>query len=338
MKFQLRGRNISLGMIILIILGMVLVGCSSNAATTTASCSFVIGDGQDGRDARLHKVVYTGQTFSAKDEKILYFPCNPRTYQINDGSIEVNGGRVVGDRLNLTKAWTKKGIPIEIALTAYWTLNQNEDALRNFFNVCFKFTCADSQDIGGSANFSTDGWNGMLSETISPVLDRLAREAAKYVDDSIWSTHDLSQNEAMETYMSTNFADEFRKVVGYPQNLLCGSGNSQWPNPDKPGEGEFQCSDVRIVVDGVRRVQTDTDESADGAKAINELRLENAQALYGPNAGHWLGLIDAIAQCKDSGSTCVFNIGGGTSTSVPIPSVASTPAPMPSVDASIPPQ
>ncbi len=290
---------------------LLLTACDTNA-TTTASCGFVVGDGHSGHDAKLHRVVYPGQSTHVGDsEDISYVPCNSRNYLINDGSVFNANGEQLGDRHQLIEATTKTGVPINIAVSAYWTLNQSESAMRAFYNVCFKYRCASSKDTGGDVNFATPGWNGMLAEDFGPALDRVARLAAVNVEDSIWQLQNPEQYQTLSDAMSAGFADVIRATLGYQDDLFCGSGNSVWSDPNKPGEGEFTCSPVRIVVDKVERGEIQADESTEGVLTINQMRLSNATALYGPDAGYWLGLQDTIEKCKTAGTTCIINIGGG---------------------------
>ena len=319
-------KRIALWVLVAIIAAPLLIACTSTS-TTTSSCGFIVGDGSNNGDAKLHKVVYSGQSTHVGDhENISYVPCNSRNYIINDGSVKNANGDKVGDRFTLITATTKSGVPITIAATGLWTLNQSDKALRDFYTVCFKYTCASNQDKGGGANFSTPGWNGMLAENFGPTMDRVARIAAIKADDSIWTNHDPAKYKALADDMSAAFADAMRANLGYPEDLFCGSGNSRWNDPDKPGEGDFTCSPVRITVDDVQRGNVKSDENTQGAVSLNTQRLKNAQALYGPDAGYWLALQDVIDKCGVSKATCIFNIGGSTSSpAVPVP--VTTPVP-----------
>jgi hypothetical protein len=223
-------------------------------------------------------------------------------------------------------ATTNSGVPIIIAARALWTLNESDEALRAFYNVCFKYQCASPNDQSGNANFSTPGWNGMLAENFGPAMDTSSRIAAIQVDDSIWKQHDPQLYKSLGDNMSAAFADVMRANLGYSVDLFCGSGNSAWKDPNKPGEGEFTCTPVRIVVDDVQRGQLQADDSTQGVLAINQQRLQNAQALYGPDAGYWLALQDSIDKCKNAGTSCIFNVGGTSgSASVAIPANSPTP-------------
>jgi len=281
----------------------------------------------------LHRIIYPGQTVAWNSgEKVTYVPCNSRNYIINDGEVKNANGEVVGDRSVLISATTSTGVPISIAARALWTLNQSDAAMRAFYNVCFKYQCASDQDQSGKVNFSTSGWNGMLAENFGPAMDAAARVAAIKADDNIWRLHDPEQYKALADSMSAAFGDAVRANLGYPMDLFCGSGNSAWSDPTRPGEGDFTCMPVRIVVDNVQRGQVQADDSAQGILTINAQRLANAQALYGPDAGYWLGLQDTVDRCKDAGVACVINIGGtgcGPAVVVPIDNPAPLPTAMP---------
>ncbi|MBI3983945.1 hypothetical protein HY346_01470, partial [Candidatus Microgenomates bacterium] len=157
-------------------------------------------------------------------------------------------------------------------------------------------------------------------ENFGSTVDAAALKAAFTIDDSIWQKHDPNQYEALGEAMSAMFADIVRAKTGFPQDLFCGSGNSGWEDSDKPGKGDFTCTPVRVTVEKVERGNISADEGTAGVQAINQQRLENAIALYGDDAAFWLALQDTIAQCKAAGSTtCIFNIGGVSAPSLPLP-------------------
>jgi hypothetical protein len=286
----------------ILVLGLVFVlaaiaaGCASAQAASTASCEFVVGNGA--QDARLHHIVYPGQAEAPNtNESVSYVPCNSRNYIINDGNSVNANGEKVGDRPSLIEATTSTGVHITIAARALWTLNESDRALREFYNVCFKYTCASDKDIAGTTNSSTPGWNRMLAENFGPTMDSIGRSAAFTVQDTIWSKADPTQYKALADAMSASFANVMRVNLGYPDDLFCGSGNSAWSDPNRPGEGQFTCNPVRIAVDDVRLAANQGGDNSAGATALNQQRLALAQALYGPQAAYWLALQDTVAKC-----------------------------------------
>ena len=301
------------------VLVLAMVACGSTSSTP-ASCGFVVGDGREGNDAKVHKIVYPGQvlTYDYDDEIVTYVPCNSRNYIINDGSVVSVTGVKVGDRNTPVLAYTDSGVPILVSVSTYWTLNQSRDAMENFYEVCLKYSCASRTDLSGvdegdqPVNNSSGGWIDMLDENVSPAIVRAVQYAASQIEDSVWRNHSQEAYAEMAAIMSSEFDDIMRATLGYPQDLFCGSGNSAWADPKNPGTGEFVCSTVRFVIDQVDRAPVEADNSSEGAKVLNAERLEAAQALYGEYAEFWLGVLDSIEKCNEGDAVCIINIGGGT--------------------------
>lgn len=306
--------------------GLILSGCTASASA--GSCAFVIGNGQSGNDSALHRVIYPDQIvqYNASDEDVYFVPCQSRNYIINDGTVKNANGDKVGDQHELVKANTLTGKPVSIGLSAYWTLNQNESALDKFWSVCRKYDCATlGRDESGDKNFATPGWNGMLSENFAVALERATKNAASEMGDEILDGYSKALYEDLSDKISTYFAEEIRKTLGFNEDIFCGSGNSQWPDLSAPGSGEFTCSPVRIVVDTVK-LDLRSAEGTRGEEFLNQERFKNAEALYGPSAGYWLGLQDTIKKCETLGASCIFNIGGNLGTDISLPSsLESTP-------------
>jgi len=315
----------------LIALALAVTAC--NASSSTASCAYVVGNGVDGNDTKVSTIIYPGQKiiYNSADQNVWYVPCNSRNYIVNDGTILNANGTKVGDRFVLLTATTKTGVPITIAASAFWTLNQSDRSMKDFYTFCFKYTCASADDKGGGANFSTEGWNGMLGENFGPVMSQAAKSAAIIVDDAIWQKPTPKLYQDLGDAMSLVFADMIRARLGFPEDIFCGSGNSRWSDENRPGaEGNtFTCQPVRIVVDDVKRGDIQASDNTEGALAISAQRLENAKALYGPDAGYWLGLQDTVTLCRNSEVTCVFNVGDVPNSAVAVPVNKPTPTAMP---------
>lgn len=321
MRKRLKTRRIPFAVLLLIPLAVMLAGCGK-VSPPSAMIAYVVGDGKDGHDNRVHNIVYPDQKVSYDDQReiIRYVPSNSRNYIINDGSQRDANNHRVGDRFKPVLAYTKTGTPILVSIRAFWTLNESKPALMKFWELCFKYTCADSKAEGGNANFGTKGWNGMLGENFGPSVDTSTRDSAETIGDDIWQFHKETLYNQLASLVSEHFADEVRKTTGYNVDLFCGSGNSGWPDPRQPGKGEYRCTNVRFVVDDVQLAPVKNNASGSTAnnKTLNADRLKAAQALYGDTAGYWLGVQDTIAACKQGGVSCVINL-GGTGNAVPVP-------------------
>lgn len=295
-------------------------GCDSQKATTSAMCAFVIGNGQDGHDSKVHSVYYPNQTVNYDDqsEQVRFVPCNSRNYYINPPKQRTAAGNIIGDRHTPTIAFTKDGTKVRVWSHALWTLNEDKAVMENkFWPVCLKYDCASSGSSTGPANFATPGWNGMLGEVWGPSQDRSVEAAIEKYDDEIWSHPRESTYANLGKDASDVFQDKVQQEVGYADQLFCGSGNSQWTDPNKPGKGKFTCNHVRIIIDGIEPVDAKLANQVQSV-SLNKKRLQKAQELYGDMAQYFLGLQDTIDKCS-AGKTCVFNIGGNGSVAVPVP-------------------
>lgn len=305
-------KQFATGFSILVVLSLLLTACSTSA--TTASCAYIVGDGT--YDTVIDRIIYPGQSVPVDSggsyHKVQYVPCNQRNYLINDGSKTNANGTLVGDEHTLIKAKTESGTDILIAVSAYWTLNQSEDAMRAFYAFQLKYKAASDRDIAGDFNSSTEGWNNMLGENFGPAMARAAREGASLTDDSIWQTNDPDQITILKDYMTDNIDDKLRQNVGYSDfDLFCGSGQSQWTDPNAPGTGEFFCAPIRIEIDSVIRNPDQSNASTEGSIDLGTQQRKIAEEKYGvEEAGCWLALQDLVQACKGSGSTCVFNFSG----------------------------
>src|SRR4051812_46806871 len=122
--------------ILALIVAIPLAACGS-VPTASASCAFVAGNGKNGADTNIHTIIYPGQTVPSEDNtKVMYVPCNSRNFIINDGSVKNANGQIVGDQAQLITATTKSGVPVLIAASAFWTLNENKDAMEQFYTFC----------------------------------------------------------------------------------------------------------------------------------------------------------------------------------------------------------
>ncbi len=310
MKRRTRVLALFLGIIAMV---ATLGACSS--ATNTDQCAWVVGDGQDGGDRNLHRVVYPGQAANeGVNEDVWFVPCSYRNFIVTPRTD-------VGDRHDAVLIRTKSpdgqtpGTPLKVWLSAYWTPNQDRAAMEDFLALCRKYTCyTQSADEAGSANYSTPGWNSMLRENFSFPIDRIGLVAGTEFDDSLWRNPSKEQTDKLANRMSELFAEEVRRTTGSNKDLFCGSGNSAWPDPTKPGEGEFKCTQVRFAID---RIEPDDPKLVEQTNQANvtDQRRQDAEKLYGPTwAPYWLGVQDA---CRDK-PNCTIVVSPNGSLPVPV--------------------
>lgn len=314
-----RKRLFSLALLVTLVIGFAVACSQQSNNPPSAMCGYIIGDGKDGRDNRVHKIVWPNQNIDYNQDKedVRYVPCNSRNFIINDGSIFNANGQQVGDRFTPIVAYTNSGTPIKIHASAFWTLNQDEEALNRFYELCYKYNCASDEPESGNANFSTPGWNGLLGENFGSSIDGVALASAGTIGDEIWQKHDPALYEQLAKQMSEKFAEEVRKKTGYNVDLFCGSGNSGFQ--DEQNHKDFNCTNVRFVIDKVDVAdaglsgQNTKATQAEQDKQLNADRLAAAKEIYGDSAAYWLGLQDTIDKCRQAQSTCVINLGGGNS-------------------------
>lgn len=333
-RFRYRKRAGLVGMLAIIgVLALLVAGCGGKS-TPSAFGAFVVGDGSS--DSKVHDFFYPNQKvdYNSDSQKVLYVPLNSRNYLVNDGTTTNANHQVIGDIDKPIRAKTSDLSDVLVQINAYWTLNRTKSVLMNqFWDVCAKYNCASKSATGGPANFSEPGWNGMLGEVFLPALTQAVRESVYQFNDDIWKKSDPAEWKRLADLVSSKFGPDLMRQTGYDVAIFCGSGTvSFWPNPNKVGVGEFHCGQVRMDVTYVSLappVAGDSSGVAANNIKLNALKLEAAKAMYGDQAGYWLGLQDTISECKDAKVACVINVGSGGATAVPVPStgpVTTTPA------------
>jgi hypothetical protein len=303
-----RLKFLATGVLALVGLGVLLSACGEHVATTSASCAFIVNDSSTNKT--VDKTIYPGQSADLGengDKKALYFPCNSRTYAINKGNKVNANGKKIGDRFTLAPGITKSGTDIEVAVSAYWTLNENPNVLvPDFYNLCEKYSCWSETPISNNANYADPGWNGMLGENMGESIDRTMRRVTPEFSDTIWQRGTQAEYDKLGELLSKEFDADVREATGYSQDVFCGSGNSGWSDPSKPGHGDFTCTSVRFVVDDVVNANPERQNQANEANGLqseiedNEKQLKAARAKYGDQAEFWLGLDDYAETCAHS--------------------------------------
>jgi hypothetical protein len=227
-------------------------------------------------------------------------------------------------------------------ISIYWTLNQNKKALDGFYAYQLKYKAASDRDISGDENSSTPGWNELLAETMLPAAERSITEAMSLVTDAIWQSNDVDQKKIATDYAISVIKDKLRVIYGSGDlDYFCGSASSSWPDPKKPGVGEYFCADISIVIDKVKKNPDQTNASVQGSLEQSQQRLQVAIELYGAEAAQcWLGYQDLIQMACSVSPSCNIIINGnpctgegydGEQPAIVLPSPATVPESAPTV-------
>lgn len=314
---------------VMIVMVMAMVACGARDVSTAYCVAEITYNGEVIDDG----LTWPGQSIrdlTLDGSSRLYIPCGYRNYVISDGKVTNPNGTVLGDRTEPILLSLPGGKLVEVYASAYWTLNQGKDELKEFIKFQKKYNALAS-DMSGSGNVysSTPGWNDMLLENFSPTMDSVARQAIQNViknppmsedethqviiNDNIWKTQDTEQWKALANEMSNLFADNIAKRVGTDLDLFCGSNKSTgWTDPStsmagKPGN-KFECAPVIIEVTYVQPANSQVDTGSQSIIDSNQQRYDAAYKLYGDQTACWLGIQDAINACTGNSTPCTFII------------------------------
>lgn len=303
-------------------LGASLAACTQVGASSDM-LGVVVGDGTNG-NVSVKDVLYPGETHTVNNEDIFYFPGNSRNYVI-DSKASTNV-----DRTTPATGRTNTGTSVNVNVTAFWTINQDESFLKNkFWGYCKKYQCASSDPDERNNLSATDGWVDMLNSDMSPAIDEAVRKVIPKYDDSIWKTQ--SDWDLIAADLSKEFTAAMAARTGITDNIYCGSGDVSGWNGGEPGtkDAEFTCGPVRFTITSVENqnkdVQKGQDEQSTSQSIIDQneqLRLA-AEAKYGDKAGEILGTIDILKACAETSSCTVVIDGSGDA--VISPPVVETP-------------
>ena len=231
------------------IVSLFLSACGPS--TSSAKCAFIVGNGTYDRDIK--EMLLPGQAPSQtwNDAVTQFYPCNSRNYLVTNGAQSDVAGQL-GDRPWPIEMTTPSGTAILVEATAFWTPSQDPETMRALYTVFDKYDATSlTESSEGNVNASTPGWNKMLSENFGPTMDAIALTAARNIrvnppmsadgthqiifDDNSWKIKDTEQWEALANEMSSLFARDVSKRLGFSDlDLFCGSGQSRWMDPEHP--------------------------------------------------------------------------------------------------------
>lgn len=294
-----RGVKLALLAVLALVAAFGLTACSTQAFPQ--ECVYIVGSGA-GEDHKVKEIVYPGETKGDEgDDVVARVPCNARNFIVTPDENR-------GDSHAPIVAWTKstetaQRIQVNVWLTANWTLNQNEPILTSFYDFCAKYGCAsdDPDEDLSKSNYATEGWNGMLRENMLPAIMRAATTAVGSFGPEI-ATDPARWPELAEA-LSGPMMDELKIPLG-DRPFFCATSS-------KPGP-KGTCEDIVFTVEKVEPTDQRVQESYDDAALVasqqvaDEARFKQAETLYGPYAGYFLGLQDLAKRCAKSG--CVIYV------------------------------
>lgn len=289
------------------------VACSTTK-TYASQCAYIIQSGF--LDAHhLKRILHPGEQTGSTNDTTRYVYCNARNYLVRPG------GDLDGELAGRTKANSDgtPGNPVKVQLSMYWTLNQTDEALRAFLPFCEKYSCFSSADTGGSARYSSPGWNGMLAENFKPALERALVQVLPKYDGNL-------PNEQGDW---TKLADDIS--AQFMQQIKVSDGSDGLDFFCSSGSPEGKCKPVTVTVDHVEFANQQAQDlynqsstldaqraNAEKQAAVNKALLDAAKAKYGSYAAYFLGLQDTIQKCHDAGQNCTIILGNGGSPQIQI--------------------
>ena len=291
----------------MLFMGLVALTACSEAKSYPSEIQFVVGKG--GGDAhKIKKIVYPGEKAKTDgDEESWYVPGNARNFIITNS--EDRGDRKQPVQAYTAGSATNPAMQVNIYLSAYWSLNQNEDVLRQFLPFCEKYTCYSKDHDDNDSNFASKGWNGMLAENFSPAIDRAVIGQISNFDSSLYS--DPAKWQELADLLGPAFMNEVKKgwASESTADFFCGNGSAA---RDK----NVECTPVRFVIDKIepvdpRVVKISQDRQAlEQQKSLNAAQIAQAQEKYGTSSGYFLGMMDLLQQCADLDQQCIVVLGG----------------------------
>lgn len=301
---------------VLVVLTMTLAACGPTATTTSAFCGYVVGNGISDSEIKDDGIIYPGDEVYYDSTYYDYrtVPCNSRNYVINDGTKyrgEGENKERIGDFHSPISASTATRTPVLVIGEANWTLNQGYEPMVVFWEICQKYKCwNENTNVSDDANFSSVGWNGMLSEKFLPAFTFAIKMAMSQMDDDV--IDNTARNAEIEKLMPQYFKEFIRRTHGHSDiDIFCGSGDSFWIDENNRGkDGTFHCADVRFSIESV---ELDNEKlKTINSNYLDAQKLQQAEYLYGVDAAQCvLAIQDTVAICQQAGGTCINNIDYG---------------------------
>lgn len=308
MKSRTKMVLLGMGMIALL---PILSACGK-VQTTTAQCAVLIHNGYfDSR--HVEAVVLPGQRHSKNNVQVHYLYCNARNYIVGP-----NGDLTSPIQAKTAADATGDGTPVDVELTAYFTTNENTDAIKAFLPFCEKYNCFSPKDNTNNTQLdksSSSGWNNMLAENFPNAIKRSTQEAMLQFPTNIWN--DTSQWPKVADAIQADFSQQILTQTESTVHFFCGQGASATTCPPV----RFSIESIQPTDPKIRQIynqqveQQQEQELAVQQGKTNAAVLAAAKQEYGSLANYFLGLQDTIAKCQNN-AQCIVSIGGTTQPSV----------------------
>lgn len=289
-------------------LALPILSACHNVQTFASQCAYVIQNGYfDQRHVK--DILLPGQRYNGNNVTTRYVYCNARNYVVNTRS---------GDLTDPIQAKTKAGsngdgTPVDVQLTAYFTVNQNRQAMLDFLPFCEKYNCFSPKDTTGNdtqERSSSEGWRNMIDENFPNAIHRAVQHAMLQFPPNIWN--DTSQWPKVADAVQADFAEQMGVATQATTPFFCGQGST----PTKCDPVRFSIERIDPTDSAIRdtynqQVEQQYQQQLAAQQArTNAALLRAAKAKYGPQADYFLGLQDTIDHCKGNAS-CVISVGGG---------------------------
>lgn len=283
---------------------LALTGCTT-AVPGIGECAATTNGGFGSSGQGVTSVVHPGDQFQVGNgDTAWYWPCNDRNF-VTSATIPGADRKAPEYAVRTAAGDGTPGMPVYVWTTIYFTPTQNDAAMKKFLAFCFKYTCATQNPQSPTdtlAHSSSPGWENMLIENMGPAIDRASQVAVQKYGPTLWT--DQAAWDQLGNSITADLNAQLDKETQTTTPYFCGPDSTQGP--------DGVCTQMTVVVSNVtpadQSVVTNYNKqvAAEQATAANAARLKGAQELYGSEAGYWLGVQDAEADCPKA---CTIYLG-----------------------------
>lgn len=310
MNFK-RGRR-ALALTLALAAGTIGLAACSNVKTYSSQCAYIIHNGYF--DAHhVEQILLPGQQSHKSNTTPRYVYCNARNFIVKPGA----GDLTTPIQAKTAAATNGDGTPVDVQLSAYFTLNESKNALDAFLPFCEKYNCFSPKDTANNSDLdhsSSPGWNNMLQENFPNAITRATQDAMLQFPTNVWN--DTSQWPKVADAIAAEFQSQMQIQTGSSIPFFCGQGatTSKCP-PVRFSVEHIDPTDSAIRTTYNQQVEQQYEQQlAEQQGKTNAAQLKAAKEKYGPLANQILGELDTIAACKGATSQCIVSLGSGAPT------------------------